>query len=339
MQDPKDLGNIHTPDIDEYTYFFKGNQDFPSFNWWFCALMSGSDGRKYMSIITFHPKMDTMYRFGKETKSIENSFPANKEVDFVNWSKEELGYKKFNDKVILWCPKEKDYNNLSGTYSICILKKGKHHLRVNTYKTCLDLNFTSLGIPFWYNKGREATLMKRSSPLIGVEEILEVKGYVEFNDKKIFLEGFGVHEHLFFKILNFGWKREDWIVFNFEELYGILIQLDFNYMDGGIYLKDKNKYLIPINLKINHIRFDKKNRVPLEIHIAAKTIEGDLDVTGESIGLLCSDWSQDKQIGINAKGTFTFNDGRVLKLTKGLAWDAVTVRTSLDLLRSRINLF
>jgi hypothetical protein len=104
-------------------------------------------------------------------------------------------------------------------------------------------------------------------------------------------------------------------------------------MDGGIYLRKENRYIIPTNFTIEYTKcvpygkgLDKKSKLPIEIHIFAETVEGTLDVTGKSVGRLVIAEDHDHQIGLILEGTFTFNDGRITKLKNGFGWDAVTVR-------------
>jgi len=332
----KDLGKIHKPILTDYTLYYHDNPELPAYDWWLCALMRGDDGQKYLMLISFHPKW-TDYKFGRESSVTETSFPDN-QYDSVHWA--EVGYEKHKESIILWHPKEQDYKNLAGVYTTWVMELGKHHLIVNTAKAHLDLNFESLGLPFWFNKGYEGILMPRSTPLIGFEDFMEVEGHVVLKNKKIHLHGYGFNEHMCFKKLNFGWKRADWVGFMFDHLYAGFLQIDFDYMDGGIYLRKENRYIIPTNFTIEYTKcvalphdptsprkgLNKKSKLPVEIHIFAETVEGTLDVRGKSVGRLVIAKDHDHQVGLKLEGIFTFIDGRIIKLKNGFGWDAVTVR-------------
>jgi hypothetical protein len=334
QENPKGLGRIHEPILNDYTLYYQDNPKLPAYDWWLCALMHGNDGQNYLMLISFHPKW-TNYKFGRESSVTETSFPDN-QYDSAWWT-EEVGYEKQKESIILWHPKGEDYKNLAGIYTSWIMEPGKHHLIVNTVKTHLDLKFESLGLPFWFNKGYEGILMPRSTPLIGFEDFMAVEGDVvlknEKGNKKIHLRGYGFNEHMCFKKLNFEWKRADWVGFMFDHLYAGFLQLDFDYMDGGIYLRKEKKYIIPTNFTIEYTKcvpggkeLNKKSKLPIEMHILAETVEGTLDVTGKSVGRLAIAKDHDHQIGLILEGKFTFNDGRVIKLKKGFGWDAVTLR-------------
>ena len=96
------------------------------------------------------------------------------------------------------------------TFARCIIEPGKSHLTLRTITTSVDLNFTSLGLPFWINRGREAIDSPRGDTMSGFYDVSKVEGSLEHDAEKQGISGVGVDEHLMsFTPPERFWKRID----------------------------------------------------------------------------------------------------------------------------------
>jgi len=325
-EDPNDLVNIHNPNIREYTmtYFVEGKRK-TIYDWWYSTILKDEEANLYFIIFSFHPDW-SHYRFtciGKDKNYKELGVTSNSLVIGDRFNA--IGYCEHDDTIELCVPKTTK-PHLRRSFARCVIKAGESHITLETNKLAIKLIFSSLGMPFWINKGREAVCSPTGDKMSGFYDISDVEGTLKYNTRRSKLTGVGINEHLMsFVPPERHWKRMDGVFFCTDQIYCAFIYLENDigirrrvYKDGAIVIRTINEYLVPIDFKIEYLRFDQTDKIPLRIRIVANTKKGELNAVAEVIGRI------EKQLALKiADAKFVFCDGRELKLTNGYGQHAL----------------
>jgi hypothetical protein len=197
----------------------------------------------------------------------------------------------------------------------------------------LDLAFKSLGIPFWFNEGKEEGAQKTPSTVLwGSEVFCDVEGLMKINGKELHVKGNGIFEHVIAEQIAFmesGWQA--WIWFVFEEMYGLVYHVHGSgYKDGAIYLRKEKEYLTLRSLDIDNAQWAYspvlQHHWPVSIIARGVTDKGNISIKGDVIR--SQTWGQiDKyrpavtipgsDMEARYTGVFTYNDGRTIDLRNG----------------------
>ncbi len=197
----------------------------------------------------------------------------------------------------------------------------------------LDITLNSLGIPFWYNREDEGARITPSSICWGLELIGEAKGTITIEGKKIHVEGVGLHEHVILEHINwleYGWHN--WAWFLFDEMYGLIQETQHldAFQSGGIYFRDEKRYFEVTKLDIENFQWAfspvLQHDFPIGTKIRARTDKGTILIEGDA--LRTQPWNKiDRyspgvnlcatEMEMNWRGSFTFKDGRNIKLEDG----------------------
>ncbi len=161
-------------------------------------------------------------------------------------------------------------------------------------RTSIDLNLASLGLPFWFNEGKEegAKITPSSSAQWGWELFGKVEGVMTLEGKQISVRGLGVHEHIVTQHVawaEMGWQ--DWMWFVFDELYGLVFFIHGGgYKDAGIYLMKEKQYLVSRAFDIDHPQWVYspflQHYVPAAIKARVYTKKGTLHLEGNMVRML-----------------------------------------------------
>ncbi len=191
---------------------------------------------------------------------------------------------------------------------------------MKTDKMAVDLDFTSLGMPFWINRGREAICSPKSDTMSGFYDISQVEGFLEHTAQKTRISGVGINEHLMsFTPPERFWKRIDGVFFCSDQIYCAFWYLEnkigtrrYEYKDGAVFIRATKEYLIPIDFKIEYLEFESLKKFPVKIRILADTTKGELNAVAQAVA------ETEKQLALKIiHGQFVFKDGRKLRLTNG----------------------
>lgn len=326
-EDPNDLVNIHNPTIKEYAInYFDGEKRKIIYDWWYSAILKDEEGTLYFFIISFHPNW-SYYRFTricKDKKPVPETIIS--KYPFIGGKFNAIGYSERDETIDLWVPKNIRLQSLKKPYARCVIKAGESRLILDTNDLTLNVNFSSLGTPFWINKGREATCSSRGDAMSGFYDISNVEGSLLYNAHRIQLTGVGINEHLmaFFPPKRY-WKRVDGIFFCTDQMYCAFIYLENDigirrreYKDGAIVIRETNEYLIPTDFKIEYLKYDDIKKMPVKIRIVADTKKGQLNVVAKVIGEI------ERQLALKVlDAKFDFDNGRELRLTNGYGQHAL----------------
>lgn len=327
-EDPNDLVNIHNPSIEEYkiTYFVDGKVK-TAYDWWYSAILKDRKGKLYFFILAFHPKWSfcrviriDMSRSQKKLGSLPE-FPV-MGCDF----NEKIGYYEHEDTIDIQVPKTRKLKSSKKSFARCTIKPGESRLTLKTDKMIMDLNFTSLGMPFWINRGREAICSPKGDTMSGFYDISQVEGLLVHAKKKTRVSGVGINEHLMsFTPPERFWKRIDGIFFCTDQIHCAFWYLEnkigtrrYEYKDGAVLIRATEEYLIPIDFKIEYLEFDNLRKIPIKIRILADTTKGELNVVAQALA------ETEKQLALKIiDGQFVFKDGIKLRLTNGYGQHAL----------------
>ncbi len=199
--------------------------------------------------------------------------------------------------------------------------------------TSADLEFKPLGPPYWFNQGKEeGAQISPSNLLWGFEMLGNIEGSISIGGKKIGVKGIGINEHTFkphTSWMEFVWM--DWMWFVFDELYGIVFEVQGgNYKEGIVYFIKEKEYLIIKDFYIDHPQWAYspafQQYYPINFTADAITDKGTLSVEGDlvrsqpftkmdrfkpSVHMIGGD------MDLKFKGSFTFNDRRTIALNNG----------------------
>ncbi|HEX30396.1 TPA: hypothetical protein ENG04_09980 [Candidatus Poribacteria bacterium] len=324
--DPGDLGNIHRPTIEELSN--ERLAGIPRFNYWVSGLLSGNDGNYYAFYLDIIVPWET-YSFGVALLSglsVEDEgfrqFHVRREIV------KNTGCDRTGEKIVVWAPGDGERHRLAGDYGIYeIMEGGRYRLGMNIIDEevpiHLELECSSSGMPFWYNRGRAATIFPNGIRIAGIEEVCSASGYIVFGGKRVELRGFTDHEHFYNEVdapegnILDGIARyggEYWMPFYSEGVHGIFVTFD-KYLDGGIILGDQGEYLIPTDLEIKVLKRYKGYDFPTEVQVLADTDKGLLQITHRAIGLLYGNETISK-----VSGTFKYEDGGAIEIVDGFGW-------------------
>lgn len=327
-EDPNDLVNIHNPTIEEYRMTYSVNRRAKTiYDWWYSAILKDKQGKIYFFILAFHPKW-SFYRIiridiDQNQTNLDSmpKFPMGGD-DFT----EEIGYSEHGDVIDIWVPKTRKPKSSKKSFAMCTIRTGESHLTLKTDKMAINLNFTSIGMPFWVNRGREAIFSPKGDTMSGFYDISQVKGFLVLNTQKTWISGVGINEHLmsFIPPERF-WKRIDGIFFCTDQVYCAFWYLEnkigtrrYEYKDGAVFIRATKEYLIPMDFKIDYLEFDNLKRVPVKIRILANTTKGELNAVAQTMA------ETEKQLALKViDGHFIFKDGRKLVLTNGYGQHAL----------------
>ncbi len=207
-------------------------------------------------------------------------------------------------------------------------------LRCEENGTGVDLALKSLGLPFWFNEGKEegGRITPSSGAQWGWELFGTMEGTITIKGKKISVKGYGVHEHLVMRHVawgEIGWQ--DWMWFVFDDLYGLIFNIHGGgYQDGGIYLMKDKEYVVTRDYDIDHPEWAYspflQHHVPSKLKVRARNEKGTLHLEGDIVRILpwrrinkyrhavsvpCADTEFQWQ------GRFVYKDGQTLTLNNG----------------------
>lgn len=327
-EDPNQLFNIHHPTVEEYGLRYRvGGKVKTSYDWWYSAILKDAKGKLYFFILAFHPKW-SFYRIvradvrqSQEKLGSPPKFPV-LGCDFHA----KIGYSEQDDAIDIWVSRTTKLESSEKAFMRCTIRPGNSRLLLKTANMAVDLNFTSIGMPFWINRGREAICSPRGDTMSGFYDVSKVEGSLGHNAEKAGISGVGVNEHLMsFTPPERFWKRIDGVFFCTDEVYCAFWYLEneidarrFEYKDGAIFIRATEEYLIPIDFKIEYLEFDKLKQFPKKIHILADTTKGKLNAVAEALA------ETEKQLALKIiDGDFVFKDGRRLRLTNGYGQHAL----------------
>jgi hypothetical protein len=236
-----------------------------------------------------------------------------------------MGYSEHENAIDIWV-QETAKPESSNTFARCDIRAGTSRLTIKTEKMSLNLTFTSLGLPFWVNKGREAVSSPRGDRMSGFYDICQVEGSIFQSPLKNEIGGVGVNEHLMsFTPPDRFWKRIDGVFFCTDQMYCAFIYLEnridtrqHEYKDGAVFIRATKEYLIPTDFKIEYLEWDDLKKVPTKIRILADTTKGQLNAVAQAMIAI------EKQLAIQiVDGQFVFKDGTKLRLTNGYGQHAL----------------
>lgn len=327
-ENPDELFNVHRPNIEEYRLTYHvGGKAKTSYDWWYSAILEDTKGRLFFFILAFHPKwsfyriVQTNLKQSKEKPGSHPQFPV-LGFDFH----EKMGYSEHDDTIDMWVSKTTKPKSPEKTFARCTIKPGKSHLTLKTDNMTVDLDFTSLGMPFWINRGRESICSPKGDTMSGFYDVSQVEGYLKHISEKTTISGFGINEHLMsFTPPERFWNRIDGIFFCTDQVYCALWYLEnkigarqYEYKDGAVFIRATKEYLIPIDFKIEYLEFDSLKKFPAKIRVSVVTTKGKLSAIGQTIG------ETEKQLALRIlDGQFIFEDGRELRLTNGYGQHAL----------------
>lgn len=327
QEDPSDLGNIHKPTIGEYKMTFCADGKVKTkYDWWYSAILSDEKGNLFFFILSLHPRW-SYYRFvhmgmdqSLKKRGSLRKFPMERE-DF----KGEIGYSEREDAISLWFPKNRKPESTKGSFVECTIKSGESHLTLKKERMAVELYFTSMGVPFWINRGREAIFSPKGDIMSGFWDISKVEGFFTRSTRKTRISGVGFNEHLFSFIppLRF-WQRLDGVFLFTDQIYCAFWHLEnkigtkrYEYKDGAVLIRETEEYLIPIDFEIEYLELDDLKR-PIKTRISANTTKGELNAVARALA------EAEKQLVLKiTDGQFVFKDGRRMKLTNGYGQHAL----------------
>jgi len=345
--DPRDLGKIRKPTIDDFKMYYKGDKSMPNTLRAPFLILSGDDGRRYIAIAEIEPLRGWISYFKLVLlpgDAKDGHFPVSPSLT-IEYDNKDIGYKESKDKVTLWLPKGQDPEALSGdNYFKFDTSPTKHYFKAYRKRGfsifSIELEMEYLGTPFWYNKGNPAYIREEGppAPFVGFEGMVSVEGEMFLQGRKVRLKGYGDVDSIFFYNAKLVWGPHDWMYFVSDQVYGVLFHdHDFNYRDGGVNIYGEDKYLVPVEFKIEPIEYefdycrykidDKTNKIPIKTKIEVETVEGKLEMVGQAIGRfefleLDSKFSI-AEIAYLITGSFKYNNGNVIELTNGVSWHEV----------------
>jgi len=325
---PDDFVNIHNPTIEEYKmkYALDGRVK-TVYDWWYSAVLKDPKGNLYFLVLVFHPKW-SFYRIIRidTNHSEKNLWSLPKFLVAGQTFDERIGYSEHENAIDIWIPKTSKPESSENSFVKSAIEAGKSHLTLKKDNVTVDLTFTSLGLPFWINKGREATCSPRGDTMSGFYDICQVEGSIIQGTLKTGINGVGINEHLmsFTPPIHF-WKRVDGVFFCTDQVYCAFCYLEnkigtrqYEYKDGAVFIRATNEYLIPIDFKIEYLEFDDLKKVPVKIRILADTTKGELNAVAQAMVEI------EKQLAFKiVDGHFVFRDGRKLRLTNGYGQHAL----------------
>jgi hypothetical protein len=328
LKDDAGSVNIHSPKVEEYSikYQLDGTKR-TVYDWWYSAILKDREENLYFMILAFHPRW-SFYRIirvdGNNSKENLWSTPRSLIAGHDFFGK--IGYSERENAINIWAHEMTKPGSSTNRFARCTIGAGASQLTIETEEVVLNLTFTSLGLPFWINKGREAISSPRGDKMSGFYDICQVEGFILQNGAKTKIDGVGVNEHLMsFTAPSRFWKRVDGVFFCTDQIYCAFIYLEsdvgtrkYEYKDGAVVLRTTREYLTPIDFRIEYLEFDDLEKVPTRIRISAQTTEGELNLVAEAVVLVV------KQLALKiVEGQFVFKDGTVLRLTNGYGQHAL----------------
>jgi hypothetical protein len=327
-EDSNDFVNIHNPTVGEYrmTYRLEGRVK-TVYDWWYSAVLRDRKGKLYFLILAFHPKW-SFYRIISIdiNDGEENLWSLPKSLVAGDNFYGKIGYSEHENAIDIWVQKTGKPESSRNSFARCTIRTGASRLILKTDKMAVDLTFTSLGLPFWINRGREAISSPRGDTMSGFYDVCQVEGSLLHSTLKTEVRGVGVNEHLMsFVPPDRFWKRVDGVFFCTDQVYCALIYLEnktgtrqYEYKDGAVFIRATKEYLIPIDFKIEYLEFDDLKKVPVKIRILVDTTKGELNAVAETMVAI------EKQLAFRIlDGEFVFKDGRKLRLTNGYGQHAL----------------
>jgi hypothetical protein len=222
-------------------------------------------------------------------------------------------------------------------------------LRLMEEDTRLDLDCKARGPAIWWGGEPNKTFhLTRNSLQNGFEIPCDLEGTAVLRGESIRVKGRGVFEHVWIEKLDMMELRAvDYVIMHFDEAYVFLfkgvsitqedLRLHHNHT-GAVYLNEEKKLLPITGIRVNYGGWayaPKAYRfIPTTYHITADTTEGSIQMDLEPAA--CPAWyvhrrmdrlRMDQMEGWNfaywdallkGGGAFTYNNGKVLKLTHGL---------------------
>lgn len=319
---------IHKPTIDEYKMTFKvGKKVKFVYDWWYSAVLKDLDENLYFLILVFHPKW-SFYRIVRidigDAEANLWSEPKSTIVD--KYFRERMGYIEREGAIQIWTQETRKSQSSEKSFARSKIKVGQSLLTIKKDNVRASLTFKSIGLPFWINKGREATCSPRGDTMSGFYDICQVKGSIIQGSSKIELNGVGINEHLMsFTPPTRFWERVDGIFLCTDQLYCAFIYMknkvgtkQYEYKDGAVYIRITDEYLIPLDFKIEYLELDHLRKLPIRIRISADTAKGELTIVAQAAAEI------EKQLALKiVDGQFAFKDGRKLTLTNGYGQHAL----------------
>jgi hypothetical protein len=319
--------NMHKPTLEEYrrTYVL-GKKVKTAYDWWYSTLLEDIEGNLYFFVLVFHPKW-SFFRFVRVNQSeIKETSALPTPIVIGSGFYGKMGYLEHENEIEIWVRKTQTSRSSETDFARSIIRVRENYITVKKDEITVYLTFTSLGLPFWINKGREATSTPKGDKMSGFYDICQTKGLIIEGSLHTEIHGVGINEHLMsFTPPNRYWQRVDGIFICFDQLYCAFIYLEnrvgsrkYEYKDGAVFLRTTGEYLMPIDFKIEYLKYDEVKKVPTKIRILAKTTKGELDVVSQAIVEI------EGQLAVKtAEGYFVFGDGSKLRLTNGYGQHAL----------------
>jgi hypothetical protein len=326
-EDPNDLVDIHSPTIKEYGITYSlGGKEKTCYDWWYSAILKDEKGKLYFFILAFHPKWSFYRIIRTDTDQLRSSgLLPNFAVTGGDFS-EKIEYSENGDEIAIWVSKSPKSKSSKKAFAACTIRSGGSHLALKTDIITVDLTFASLGMPFWINRGREATCSPKGDTMSGFYDVCHAEGFLADSSRKNWINGVGINEHLMsFTPPEHIWNRIDGVFFCTDQIYCAFWYLEnkidgrqYKYKDGAIFIRSTKEYLIPIDFEIRYLGFDDNRKIPIQIGIHAVTTRGTLDATAQAFA------ETERQLALKIlDGQFAFSDGRKIKLTNGYGQHAL----------------
>jgi len=327
-ESPNDSFTVHKPTIEEYklTYVHE-NKVKTVYDWWYSGVLKDPEGNLYFLVLVFHPKW-SFFRIVRVDKSDgeENLWALPRSVVAGSSIYERMGYSERENEIEIWARKTGTSGSSETEFARSIIRAGESYLTLKKDNIIVYLTVTSLGLPFWINKGHEAISTPRGDTMSGFYDICQVRGSLIKDSLKTEIHGVGINEHLMsFTPPTRFWKRVDGIFICSDQLYCAFIYLEnkvgarqYEYKDGAVFLRSTDDYLIPLDFKIEYLEFDELKKVPIKIRIIAYTKKGELNLVAQAACEI------EKQLALRiVEGQFEFKEGKRLELTNGYGQHAL----------------
>ena len=225
---------------------------------------------------------------------------------------------------------------------------GKWHLKSKEGDFDVDLVFTARGPVVWWGEKPNADQKLTEHTIInGFEALSDVTGHITYQGEKMDARGRGVAEHVWIEKLDMMELRYvDWVVINFDQSYFMFYSGEgavpprslAHYQTGSVCLAEDKKFWSITKIKVEHTKWAYSpvalRFIPISNTITLETSEGVLVCQVEPLisptfvtirrmenvsfydipGWAFYYWDAPYK----ATGTFTYSNGRVLKLTNGL---------------------
>jgi len=194
-----------------------------------------------------------------------------------------------------------------------------------------DLTHYGVGYPLWYGKEKMHVYVDHMRSQ-GYNWSGVVDGTLTIKGKEIPVKGFAGRERFYCpdqsNVEAGGWC--DLIMFHFDEMWGGVTEMKLSQdKDLALYIKDGEQYFMGDSFNIEHDDWaylaQIASFIPTTYKFTAEVEAGTLEILGKVCGCKCLTQGEDLQVDVPnlmldmdyVEGTFTYKDGRKMKLTNG----------------------